>query len=458
MLNVVICGAGRVGHSIARFLTHYDTHITIVDLDKDLVDHLSNTLDVRGVHGFASHPEVLAKAGAETADVFIAVTHVDEVNMIACEVAHALFKIPTKIARIRSQTYLMPAYGLMFQDKNISIDDVLSPEIDVAHHITKSLTVPGANDAIPIGPEVEGKQIASLFSVQLSEDAPACHTEIARLPSIMPDARLAILSITRNGETFLPTDSTTLTADDEVSFICATDHVDKATSLFKSTTSQSQHVLICGGGNVGFGLGRFIREQFPEKDITIIEQDEKRANYVAQRLKDVNVLCGNTLDSEILLEAGVVNADVIAVTNDDKVNALAVLLAKSLNANWTQTLVNDLSYATLVTSLGVDDAIMPETITASKVLRHMRSHWTHNAFPIAHGFGEFIEAVIPAGAPLVGTSTQSLDNAKNIRVAGIIRNKQLCLGKDYTIEPDDRLLCAATLDAIKNIEKLCTPK
>ena len=450
MLNVIICGAGRVGSSIARFLAHYNTHITVIDHDLELVKHMSNNLEVRGVHGFASHPEVLLQAGAKTADMLIAVTHMDEVNMVVCEVAQALFKIPLKIARIRSQSYLTPEYGLMFQDKNMSIDAVLSPESDVARHIVQGLEIPGSSSAVPFGPD----GLAKLLYVTISPGAPACHTEIGRLPSIT-DSPHAIIALVRNGETSLPTDETILLGGDQLYVLSHTDHIKQVMTLFMAEITPSSRVIICGGGKVGFCLGQLIPIQFPEKDVTIIEHNEECAYHLAQHLKNVNVICGSPLHSEILLEAVIEGADLIAVTNDDKVNMLSSLLAKSLGVNRTLSLVNDSAYVALITSLGVDDVLIPHTITAATILQHMQGSWAVNIFPLGIGFGEFIEAPIPPSASIVGTKLRSLEMPDHVRVAGVIRNGNLHLGNDFSIEPEDHLLFAATVDALPRIEKLC---
>ena len=350
MDRIVICGCGHFGKNITKHLLRYDNYITVVDQDKELVTHMSNTLDVKGIHGFVSHPETLKEAGQT--DILIAATSMDEINMVACEVAHALFDTPLKMARVRSQTYFTSQYDLIFQDKNLSIDEILSPEIDAADYVTKTLSVPGSNDVISF-------DVADIIVVTLDAGAPACHTQVDGLPRLLSEGDVEILAIHRAEETFLPQSNTTLLPGDEVYFLCQTESIEKSVLLFKKTASPTNRIILFGGGNFGFALGQKLESTFDHKEITVIEPLESQAHALAENFNKINVICGDLFDHDLLKEVDVNNADIVACTNDDKVNLLSALLAKKLGAKRALSLISTASYEPLVRSIGINGVCNP---------------------------------------------------------------------------------------------------
>ncbi len=455
MLRIIICGAGHVGVSLARYLTYYDTHLTVVDEDPDLIKHISNTLDVRGISGFPSHPEVLDRAGARQADMVISVTQMDEINMIACEVAHALFNVPTKIAQIRGRTYLNPKYDSMFREDNLSIDHALCPEVDTASSISNSLTIPGVNRILPLS--TSGVKVVS---ISLTAQTEACHTDVEHLPSLCPEAQFSVPLLIRGQSPMIPRHETVLLPGDEIILICADEDLEKVIPLFSKHTSPPENVLIAGGGHIGSCIAHNIQndKSLGVKRLTIIENDSHQALDLAEYIPNTTVICGSALDREILEEAGIESTDLaVTVTNDDKTNVLSALLSKNQGAKRSVSLVNDRSYSPLVTSLGIDGIINPRAITASQVLHKVHGDWMEKTYTFKEGFGELMEIKLQAGSPLIGKTPDDLYKKDLLFCGGIVRDDALILRNTEVFLEEDTLLIATHISEISELKSLVVP-
>lgn len=449
-MKVIICGAGQVGFNLAKYLASRN-HVTVIDSEPELIGRINDRLDVKAICGYASYPEVLEKAGADSADLLIAVTHSDEVNMIACEVVQALFNVKKKIARIRNQSYLQPYCSALFAPGNLSIDVVISPEVEVARAIARSLMVPGAFDIIPLG-----YGLVKVIGVRCSLDTPVINTPISHITSLFPDLDINIIGLSRDERRFIPIPSDILKPGDEVYFIVDATKVIRAMEAFGYEGAESKRLLILGGGNIGLCLAQLIESQYPSVSIQLIEMNEKRAEYISQKLQRSIVLSGDALDAEILMEAGVETVEtVVAVTADDRVNILASLLSKRHGASRALSLINNTSYSPLVTSLGVDAVISPRVVTVSSILQNIRSGRISSVYSLGEGFGELIEAEALGNSSLIGASVQDINVDHDLIVAAIIRVDRVIIPNSHTtIQLDDRVIMMISSRMIPKIEKM----
>jgi trk system potassium uptake protein TrkA len=450
-MKVIICGAGQVGFSIARYLAAENNDITVVDQRPELIRSISDTLDVQAFVGYASHPNVLEQAGAEDADMLIAVTHADEVNMMSCQVAHSLFNVPTKIARVRNQNYLQPHWANLFSRENMPIDVIISPEIEVARAVTRRLQVPGAMDVIPLA-----EDRVRLMGVRCSDQTPVVNTPLRQLTQLFPDLQIVVVGIVRQDKAMVPSAEDQMLPGDEVYFVVASDQTQRALAAFGHEETAARRVVILGGGNIGLFLAQTLDNDFPQVNAKVIEMNRERAQYVAKTLGRTMVLHGDVLDPEILDEAGVGQTEtVIAVTNDDETNILASLLSKRYGSQRAITLINKGTYNTLVSTLGVDVVVNPRTITVSKILQHVRRGRIHSVHSLHEGFGELIEADALETSPLVGRPLKDVNLPAGVLLGAVVRGDEVISPRGNTvIQGGDRVILFASASAIKKVEKM----
>ena len=450
-MRVIICGAGQVGFNLATYLSEHDNHVTVIDQSSELINRINDRLDVRALCGFASHPDVLEKAEAGSAEMLIAVTQSDEVNIVACQTAGSLFNVRTKVARIRAQAYLDPRWSRLYSPERINIDLVISPELEVAQSISRSLTVPGAFDIISLS---DGK--VKIIGVRCTLDTPIVNTPITHLTSLFPQIDICVVGIMRGDQAILPTLTDTLYAGDEVYFAVDKDKVPEAMRAFGHESSDSRRLLILGGGNIGLCLAQEIEKHHPNVHAEIIEKDPARAEFIAGELKNTLVLQGDALDSEVLYEANINVAEtVVAVTEDERVNTLASLLSKRLGASRALCLINNTLHAPLVTSLGVDAVISPKKVTVSKILQNIRRGRIRSVHSLGESFGEIIEAEAQESSGLIGSPVSDINSPHEIIVAAIIRQEEVIIPMPSTaIKLEDRIILMVTPAAISKIEKL----
>ncbi len=450
-MRVIICGAGQVGLSIATYLTREDNDVTLIDIDAEKIAQASGDLDARCIRGQASNPDVLASANAGDADMLIAVTNSDEVNMMTCQVASSLFNIPKKIARIRNQSYLDPAWSNLFSRAHMPIDVIISPEVEIANSIVQRLIVPGTTNVALLA---DGR--VYLVGVIMPKNSPVVHTQLRQLPTLFPDLSLVIGSIRRNGELIVPKGDDLLEAGDEIFFFTDTLHINRALAAFGHEEKQARNIVMIGGGNVGYYLASKLTAQFPQINLKIIEHNKERALFLAEKLPKVTVLHGDALQRDLMEEANIANAEtVITTTNDDEANLLGAALAKQMGADRAIALVNGATYTSLTAALGIDAIVSPRASTVSTIMRYVRRGRIKALHTLEEGNAEVIEAEVSETSHMTNKTIEDLDLPDSIRLGAIIRDgKILPLSHDLVIKPHDHVIVLTSADQVRRVEQL----
>ena len=450
-MEVIICGAGRVGYGIAERLSTEDNDVSVIDTSPPLIHAIRETLDVRGYVGHGAHPDVLSQAGADQADMVIAVTLYDEVNMVACQVAHSLFNVPTKIARIRAQSYLQSHYSDLFSREHMPIDVVISPEVEVGQMVLRRIALPGANDAVRFSDD----NIA-MVAIECLEDCPVVNTPLEQLSDLFPDLTATVAGIWRDGNLHVPHSGDQLVTGDLAYVICGRAHVNRTLGLFGHEEPEATRIVISGGGNIGYYVARAIEERQPRTKIKIIEYDRDRAVTIADNLSRTVVLNGSSLDQKILVEADIQDADLmVALTNDDQVNILSSVMAKRLGCKSNLALINSSAFLDLTKTMGIDAHVNPRTVTISRILQHVRRGRILAVHSVEQGAAEVIEAQALETSPIVGTMLRDFEMPHGIRIGTIYRDgKVLRPDGDSKIKTGDRVVLLATADAVRHVEQL----
>jgi trk system potassium uptake protein TrkA len=450
-MRVLICGAGQVGYGIAERLAAEGNDVSVIDTAPALVQAIRDNLDVRGFVGHGAHPDVLAEAGAEQADMIIAVTLYDEVNMVACQIAHSLFNVPTKIARIRHQSYLQSHWSDLFSSRHMPIDVIISPEVEVGEMVLRRLALPGSFDTVSFA---SGEVVS--VGISCGENCPVVDTPLSQLTELFPDLRAVVVGILRNGRLFVPRSSESMLVGDDVYVVCERGQVTRTLGIFGHEEQVANRVIIVGGGSIGLFVAKTLEARNSSARIKIIERSHDRAVAIADGLKRTVVLHGNALDQEILREAGVQDADtLVALSNDDEVNILACVMAKRLGIRANMALLNNRSYPDLAESLGIDATVNPRTVTVSKVLQHVRRGRIRRVHSIEDGLAELIEAEALETSPLVGKSLRELDLPDGIRIGAVYRDEKVIIpdGQMY-IEAGDRVIIFAVAERVREVEQM----
>lgn len=450
-MKVIILGVGQVGFSIARYLVQAQNHITVVDKSPEVLDLIADKLDVQPVLGFASHPDVLERAGAKEADLLIAVTSSDEVNIVSCEVAHSLFNIPMKIARIRHQNYLNPDFSDTFYKNRLSIDFAISPELEVAQAINRNLRVSGAFDVISL---IDDR--IKLLGVRCLANSAIVNTPIRSIANLFPSLDMVIILIKRKDQIIFPQGREHILADDEVHVLATKDQLNQVMEIFGYSPTESREMLIIGGGNIGLNLAMAIERDYKNVHARIIERDSRRCENIARYLKRTEILHGDALDYDLLHEANIASCEtVICVSNDDKVNILSSLICKRHGAGRSLALLNNMQYANMVTSLGADAVISPQSLTVTTILKHVREGNLNSIFPIADGNAVVIEAQAKETSHVVGLDIEDVTINSEIMVVALMRDATLyLLPKNMHISAKDRLIIVTEKNSVYKIEKL----
>lgn len=450
-MKVIVCGAGQVGFNIAKHLAAEHSDVTVIERSPELIEKIRASTDVKVIQGHASHPDSLEQAGAADADIVIAVTQADEVNMVACQVAHSIFNVPTKVARIRAQSYLNPLWRDLFSRDNMPIDVIISPEIEVARAIVRRLEVPGAFDMVPFADDR-----VRIVGIKLDESCPVVDTPLRQLTELFPDLRTVVVGIERQGKLIVPTGNDQLLVGDNIYVTVDTKHMDRTLSVFGHEEREARRIIIIGGGNVGLFLAQQVRQKFPRVNIKIIEMNAARAEQVAEQLPDTVVLKGDALDAELLKEAGIEEVEtVISVTNDDETNILSALLAKRHGARKAITLINNQTYGPLLGPLGIDVYVDPRESTVSSILQLMRRGRIRGLRSLSSGRAEVIEGDALDTSPLVGKPLREIRLPAGITIGAIIRDGQVIMPRGATvIEEKDRVIVFAISSLVKKVEEL----
>ncbi len=449
-MNIIICGAGRVGYGIARKLSLENNAVTVVDQSVEAVQAISTDLDVRGIVGHGSHPSVLEAAGIDKADMLIAVTYSDEVNMVACQIAHSLYSTPLKIARVRAQDYLNPKWRHLYDEQNMPIDTIISPEIEIGKAVMRRVNTPGAFDVVPFA---DG--MVQVIGVTLTAESPVINTPIQQMEDLFPDIHAQVIGIRRDADVFAPTPEDILSQGDDVYFLVPTENTDRLMKVLGLQKKASRHSVIIGGGNIGCYIAKQL-DAVPGSRVRVIEADKVKAEHAAETLKNTVVLNGNALQSDVLIEAGVRDAQaVVCVTNDDKTNILSGVVAKSMGAGQIFALINELPFREVKTSLDIDMIIDPRMITVSSILRHVRKGRIHDVFAIDNGAAEIIEGEVLETSPLTGKTIKDIDLMEGVTFGALIRDESVFDAKpDTVIKNHDRIIVLAERDETSEVESL----
>ncbi|MEE4292276.1 MAG: Trk system potassium transporter TrkA [Cycloclasticus sp.] len=451
-MKVIICGAGQVGWQIARHLSGERNDVTVVDSNEDLVRRATDQLDVKGVTGFASYPDVLERAGAEDADMIIAATHADEVNMVTCQVAHSIFGVRRKIARLRSQSYLQAIVSDLYRREHLPIDVVISPEKAVAEAALQRLSAPVTFD---IDSFLDNR--AQLMGLQLDEDCPVLNTPLRQLTDLFSTLRAQVVGVRREETLFAPAAQDQLFAGDQIYVFCHTDDMDRTLEIFGKARTKQSRVVIVGGGNVGLAVARALESRVEHRvRVKVIEKDRAIAEQAAEALERTIVLNGDGLDSDLLAEAGIAKADaILCVTDDDKTNLLTSVRAKSLGCPMAISLVNDPTLIPLMGPLQIDAYINPRATTVSSILRHVRHGRVRDVYSIGDGEAEVLEAVVLKTAQMAGKLVRDIDFPEGVLMGPISKRGHILIPTaDTRVEEGDIVTFFALSADVPEVERL----
>ncbi len=438
-MKIIILGAGQVGSSVAYNLASEANDITVVDTDARVLQDLQDRLDLRTVVGRASYPEVLARAGAEDADMVLAVTNSDETNMVACQVAYTLFHTPTKIARVRAQEYLQ--HHRLFSQEALPIDVIISPEQLVCDYIQRLIEHPGALQVL----DFAGGRVR-LVAVRAYYGGPLVGHELRELSEHIPGIQARVAAIFRRGRPIMPEGHTVIEADDEVFFIAARENIRAVMRELRRLDKPFKKVILAGGGNIGMRLAKALEHDYQVK---IIEHDLRRAQAISEQLDRAIVLHGDAADEELLQEENIDNTDVFcALTNDEEANILSSMLAKRLGARKVMSLINRPAYVELVESDIIDIAISPQQATIGTLLTHVRRGDVVVVHSLRRGAAEAIEAIAHGDrmtSKVVGRQVEEIKLPPGTTIGAIVRGDQVIIAHhDTVIEPEDHVILFLT--------------
>ena len=450
-MKVIICGAGQVGWQIARHLANEKNDVTVVDRNAELVRRATDTLDVQGIVGFASYPDVLARAGADDADMIIAATHSDEVNMVTCQVAHSVFNIPRKIARLRSQSYLDAIYADLYRRDHLPIDVVISPEKEVAEAALRRLQTPAAFET-----EFFFGGYVQMLGITLDDKCPVLNTPLKQLSDLFSTLSTVVVAIRREGTLFVPSSGDQLFAGDSC-YICVQKHdVQRALEVFGKTTHTQDRVVIVGGGNVGFAVAQNLEGRSSRIRAKVIEINRETAEHAAEALEKTIVLHGDGLDSEMLSEANIERSDVIlAVTDDDKTNLLSAIRAKSMGCPLAICLINDSSMVPLLHAMGIDSYVNPRATTVSSILRHIRHGRVRGVYSIGDAEAEVIEAQVLSTSTIAGQYIRDIEFPEGVLLGAVRKGTEILKPSgSLRIEDGDHVVLFVLAADVSEVERL----
>jgi len=451
-MNIIICGAGRVGYTISKLLAEQNHSITIIDQSGEDIQKINETLDVKAIVGKATSPAVLDRANTKDADMIIAVTRNDETNMLICQIAYSLFKIPKRIARIRSQEYLDPKFSGLFNKENLPIDYVISPEIEIAKSIQRKLEAPGALDNVPFA---ENK--IKLLEILIDDKCAIRDIKLNELTKKFPNLNAYVFGVIRDEKFIIMKKNDKLKHKDKAYVVVNSNKMEETLKVFGHNEKISNKILIIGGGNIGFNLANNIEKTFESARVKIIEKDKNRAEFIANHLNDTIVINGNGLDEDVLNEANLEEVEtVLALTNDDEDNLMvSVLVEKFSKDKRTMALINKPNYSLLQSSLKIDDLIDPRMNTVSSILKHVHKGTIENAYTILNGEYEVIEADIIETSELVNKELKDSNLPDEIRIGAILRDDEFIIPtSSYVFKKNDTVVLLAKRDQIPVVENL----
>ncbi len=450
-MKVIICGAGQVGWQIARHLSGERNDVTVVDNNPDLVRRATDSLDVQGISGFASYPDILDRAGARDADMIIAATYSDEVNMVTCQVAHSVFSIPRKIARLRSQSYLTAIYSDLYRRDHMPIDVVISPEKEVAEAALQRLAAPAAFDT-----EIFFDGKAQLLGLTIEAECPVVNTPLRQLTDLFSTLRSVVVGVRREGTLFAPESGDQLFVGDSCYVIVHADDIRRTMEIFGKSLRKQERVVLVGGGNVGLAVAENLETRAERVRVKMIEKNRKCAERAAEALERTIVLHGDGLDASLLAEANIDRADaVLCVTDDDKTNMLAAVRAKAAGCPMAIALINDPTLVPLMEPLGIDAYINPRATTVSSILRHIRHGRVRQVYSIGDAEAEVIEAEVLSTSPIAGSRIREIDFPEGVLVGAVLKGDKVVKPTGaLVIDEGDLIVIFALSKDVAEVERL----
>ena len=457
-MNIIICGAGRVGFTIAKILSEQGHSITVIDQSSEDIQKIDDTLDVKSIVGKATYPSILEKANASDADMIIAVTRNDEINMLICQIAFSIFNVQKKIARIRSQDYLNPKFTKVYNKENLPIDVIISPEIEIAKSLQRKLEAPGSLDNVPFA-----NNKIRLLEILIDENCPIKDIKLNELTKKFPKLNSNIMGVIRDEKFILLKKTDVMLKNDKAYVVINASQMNETLTAFGHTEKISNKILIIGGGNIGFNLAKNLEESFDSARVKIIEKDKERAELIASQLNNTIVINGDALDEEVLLEANLEEVQtVLALTNDDEDNLMVSVLVEKfakdndeLSDKRTMALINKPNYSLLQTSLKIDDFIDPRMNTVSSILKHIHKGTIENAYSILNGEYEIIEAEIIETSELINKELKNSNLPDEIRVGAILRGEDVIVpASDFIFKKEDVVVLLAKKDFLHVVENM----
>ena len=457
-MNIIICGAGRVGFTIAKILSEQSHSITVIDQSSEDIQKIDETLDVKSIVGKATYPSILEKANASEADMIIAVTRNDEVNMLICQIAFSIFKVQKKIARIRSQDYLNPKFAKVYNKENLPIDVIISPEIEIAKSLQRKLEAPGALDNVPFA-----KNKIRLLEILINENCPLISIKLNELTKKFPKLDANIMGVIRNEKFVILRKSDVMLKDDKAYVTINASQMQDTLKAFGHNEKISNKILIIGGGNIGFNLAKNLEDTFESARVKIIEKDKERAEFIANELNNTIIINGNGLDEEVLSEANLDEVEtVLALTNDDEDNLMVSVLVEKftkdkddLTDKRTMALINKPNYSLLQSSLKIDDLIDPRMNTVSSILKHIHKGTIETAYSILNGEYEIIEAEIIETSELINKELKNSNLPDEIRIGAILRGNNVIIPRsNFVFKKEDIVVFLAKKDLLQLVENM----
>ena len=457
-MNIIICGAGRVGFTIAKQLSEQGHSITVIDQSSEDIQKIDEALDVKAIVGKATYPSILEKANATEADMIIAVTRNDEINMVICQIAFSIFNIPKKIARIRSQDYLNPKFTRVYNKENLPIDVIISPEIEIAKSIQRKLEAPGTLDSVPFA---DNK--IRLLEILINDNCNLINIQLNELTKKHPNLDANIIGIIRDDKFLIPKKNDDIKKNDKIYAIINSSQMVETLEAFGHNEKISKKILIVGGGNIGFNLAKNLEETLDSARVKIVEKDKDRAEFLANELNNTIVINGNGLDEEVLMEANLEEAEtVLALTNDDEDNLMVSVLVekfaqdeKTIEDKRTMALINKPNYSLLQNSLKIDDLIDPRMNTVSSILKHIHKGTIETAYTIMNGEYEVIEAEIIETSELINKELKNSNLPEEIRIGAILREDKVIIPRsNFVFQKEDRVVFLAKKDSISVVENI----
>ncbi len=457
-MNIIICGAGRVGFTIAKILSEQGHSITVIDQSSEDIQKIDEALDVKSIVGKATYPSILEKANATDADMIIAVTRNDEINMLICQISFSIFNVQKKIARIRSQDYLNPKFTKVYNKENLPIDVIISPEIEIAKSIQRKLEAPGALDNVPFA-----NNKIRLLEILINENCSLKGIKLNELTKKFPKLNANIMGVIRDDKFVILKKNDIMLKNDKAYVVINASQMKDTLSAFGHNEKISNKILIIGGGNIGFNLAKNLEESFDSARVKIIEKNKERAELIASELNNTIVINGDALDEEVLMEANIDEVQtVLALTNDDEDNLMISVLVEKfakdnseLKDKRTMALINKPNYSLLQSSLKIDDFIDPRMNTVSSILKHIHKGTIENAYSILNGEYEIIEAEIIDTSELINKELKNSNLPDEIRVGAILRGEQIIIpGSNFVFKKEDSVVLLAKKDFLHVVENM----